>query len=162
MVPYFACHESSWQVNTRARIRSRATYVCNDQLHRKNAVEKLSDRSSAENLTDAFQNQGRIYCETNESETTGPFTWTRPFKGPGIVLAVPKKFSGILQLIYEINLIEFFSDLTKILKLFLKLPLTSCEAEITFSKLLIVIYQIMITHERAKTELYFFSLKRKW
>jgi hypothetical protein len=33
----------------------------------KNAVEKHSDRSSAENRADAFQNQGRIYHEDNES-----------------------------------------------------------------------------------------------
>jgi len=105
----------------------------------KNAVEKHSDRSSAENRTDVLQNQGRICSETNESEATGPFTCTRPLKNPGIVLTVPKKFPGILQLIYEINLIEVFPDLTNILKSFMKLPITSCEAEITFYKILIII-----------------------
>jgi hypothetical protein len=34
---------------------------------KKNAVEKYSDRSSAENCNDAFQNQGQIYREANES-----------------------------------------------------------------------------------------------
>ena len=33
----------------------------------KNAVAKHSDRSAAENSTDAFQNQVRIYHEANES-----------------------------------------------------------------------------------------------
>jgi hAT family dimerisation domain. len=52
-----------------------------------------------------------------------------------MALAVPKKFPGILQIIYEINLIEIFPDLTKILKIYTELPITSCETERNFSKL---------------------------
>ena len=43
----------------------------------------------------------------------------------------------------------------------MKLPITIREAEINFSKLLIIICQISITHDRGKTELYFYSLYRK-
>jgi hypothetical protein len=68
-----------------------------------------------------------------------------------MAVAVPKKFPGILQLIYARNLIDFFQDLTKILKIFMKLPITSCEAEINFSKILIIIHQISITRARGKT-----------
>jgi hypothetical protein len=48
---------------------------------------------------------------------------------------MPQKFQEILQLIHERNLIEAFSNLTTNLKVYMTLPITSCEAERNFSKL---------------------------
>lgn len=48
------------------------------------------------------------------------------------------KCPEILQIIYEKNLIDIFPNLTTILKIFITLPITSCEAERNFSKLSII------------------------
>ena len=45
------------------------------------------------------------------------------------------KCSSMLKLIYERNLIDVFPNLYTALKIFLTLPITSCEAERVFSKL---------------------------
>jgi hypothetical protein len=58
-----------------------------------------------------------------------------PSKALGRTLAMSWKCSKILQLICERNLIEVFLELTRILKIYIMFLLTSCKAEISFSKL---------------------------
>jgi len=63
------------------------------------------------------------------SLTSGPLTCTGPFQGPRRGPSNTLQCPEILQLIYERNLIEFFSSLTTILKIYMTLPITICETE---------------------------------
>lgn len=47
-------------------------------------------------------------------------------------------YPKLLELIYDRDLIEVFPNLTTILKIYLTIPITSCEAERNFSKLSII------------------------
>jgi len=61
----------------------------------------------------------------------GPLLARAPSKVLEGALAIAYKCPEILQLIYERNLIEFFSSLTTILNIYMTLPITICESEKT-------------------------------
>jgi len=110
--------------------------------------------------------QGQIYREPDEAESSGLLTWMRsctgPFQGrvrnPNNAL----KCSKILQLICERKLLEVFPDLTAIPKVYVTFPITSCTAERNFSNPWIILKkQISINYVRGKTGLFLYSPYKK-
>ena len=81
-----------------------------------------------------------------------------PSKALRRALSNALKIPRILQLIYERNLTEAFSNLTTNLKINMTLPITSCEAQRNFSKLSKIKTKNYINHTRGKTELSVYSL----
>jgi hypothetical protein len=61
-----------------------------------------------------------------------------PSKALGMSIAVPYKCPEILLLVYETNLLKVFPHLIEILKMYMTLPITSCEAERNFSDLSVI------------------------
>ena len=87
-------------------------------------------------------------------------------QGRSLAQAASKALDGaqqcpeILQPTYETNLIEVSLNWT-ILKLYMTSPITSCEAERSFSKQSIIQKRNFVSHSAGKTELSFCSLYRK-
>jgi hypothetical protein len=80
-----------------------------------------------------------------------------PSKDPKGALTMSYKCPNVLEPMYEGNLMKVYQNLTIILKIYMALPIMSCEAERNFSnRSIIKIYSIK--HDRGKTGLYIYSL----
>jgi hypothetical protein len=91
----------------------------------------------------------------------GPTLARAASKALGGAITMPYKCPEILLRMYETNLIKVFPRLIEIPKMYMTLPITSCEAERNFSDLSVIKKKISIKHARGKTELSFCPLYRK-
>jgi len=105
-------------------------------------VEGLRDLSLRDKVVGlcevSLRNRGGFTVKLVKRKLLGPFLARASSKVLGGAIAMPYKCPEILQLMYETHLIKVFPNSTEILKIYMSLPMTSCEAERNFSDLSLI------------------------
>jgi hypothetical protein len=86
----------------------------------------------------SLRDRGGFTVKLMKRKVQSPSLERAPSKALGGATAMPYKCPEILLFVYETNLIKVFPHLIKILKIYIALPVTSCEAERNFSDLSVI------------------------
>ena len=86
----------------------------------------------------SLRDRGGFTMKLMKRKLQGPSLAPTPSKALGGAIAMPYKCPEILLLVYETNLIKSCQHLMEILKIYVTLPITSCEAEGNFSDLSVI------------------------
>ena len=102
------------------------------------AVQNDTSTGISANTSVIPRQHGRIYREANGAQNSGPFICSAHFQGPGRgpsnALGVPQNLPAHIRK----KLHRLLANLTPVLKNYIKIPITSCEADRESSKLSII------------------------
>jgi hypothetical protein len=116
-----------------------AGYVMFSLLEQVEGLRDLSLRDEVVGLREvSLRDRGGCTLKLMKWKLQGPYLARAPSEALGRAIAMPYKCPEILLFMYETNLIKVFPHLMEILKIYITLPITSCEAERNFCVLSVI------------------------